>query len=218
MLHKMRGALAALLGASGNDQFATLLKRLSETAIECAKHFKETGGQDAKGVIDYEHKADAIVDQIHELLDNSFIMRFDIPDTMRLTDNLDDVVDGMRKVVLHIDAYKPLVAEMRPEVIELMALAETMMLDVDKLVAMLAEPKLSLARVRVLADKIDAAEGHADQLVSDYERKLVVQYSVAGANTLGFIAWHQLFHLLEQMTDDANHCAKLILSLARKEA
>jgi uncharacterized protein len=218
MLNTMRGALASLLGPSNNDQFAKLLKRLSETTIACVKHFRETGGQDVKGVIDFEHKADAIVDEIHELLDNSFIMRFDIPDTMRLTDNLDDVVDGMRKVVLHIDAYKPLVTEMRPEVIELMALAETMVLDVDKLIAMLAEPKLSLARVRVVADKIDKAESHADQLVSDYERKLVAQYSGAGANTLGFIAWHQLFHLLEQMTDDANHVAKMIVSLARKEA
>ena len=194
MLNSMRGALAALLGPSGNDQFAVLLKRLSLTAIECATHFRTTGGQDVKGVIDFEHKADAIVDEIRELLDNSFIMRFDIPDTMRLTDTLDDVVDGMRKVVLHIDAYKPLVTEMRPEVIELMKLAESMVIEVDKLVDMLGEPKLSLARVREVANKIDEDEAHADQLVSDYECKLVAQYSAAGANTLGFIAWHQLFH------------------------
>ena len=54
--------------------------------------------------------------------------------------------------------------------------------------------------------------------MSDVERKLVAEFSQPTTKTIGFIAWHQLFHLLEQMTDDANHCAKLILSLARKEA
>ena len=61
-------------------------------------------------------------------------------------------------------------------------------------------------------------ESQADKIVAVHERKLVEEFSVPGANGLGFIAWHQLFHLLEQMTDDANHCASLILSLARKEA
>ncbi len=61
-------------------------------------------------------------------------------------------------------------------------------------------------------------ESQADRLVSDYERRLVNEFAGPGKDVLAFIAWHQLFHLLEQMTDDANHCAKLMLSLARKEA
>ena len=40
----------------------------------------------------FERKADKIVDEIHELLDDSFIMRFEIPDAMRLTDEVDDVI------------------------------------------------------------------------------------------------------------------------------
>jgi uncharacterized protein Yka (UPF0111/DUF47 family) len=86
------------------------------------------------------------------------------------------------------------------------------------LVHMLGEPKLLLSKVREKARLIDDGEGQADKLVANMERKLVAEFSAPGANAIGFIAWHQLFHLLEQMTDDANHCAKLILSLARKEA
>jgi PiT family inorganic phosphate transporter len=93
-----------------------------------------------------------------------------------------------------------------------------MVIKVDILVAMLAEPRLTLNRVRDLANVIDAMESKADKLVAAHERKLVDEYSAPGASGLGFIAWHQLFHLLEQMTDDANHCAKMILSPARKEA
>jgi hypothetical protein len=46
----------------------------------------------------------------------------------------------------------------------------------------------------------------------------VSQYIEATANHLEFIAWEKLYQLLEEMTDEANHCAELILSLARKEA
>ena len=145
-------------------------------------------------------------------------MRFDIPDSMKLTDDLDNVIDGMRKVAIHMDVYKLHLAELRPEAVELMKLGDEMVNQLHDLVGMMGEPRLSLARVRETARLIDDGESRADRLVSDVERKLVAEFSQPTTKTIGFIAWHQLFHLLEQMTDDANHCAKLILSLARKEA
>jgi uncharacterized protein len=218
MRKAFQGALANLFGPSRNDQYAGHLKRLADVAQECAAHFLKTNGQDAQGTIAFEHRADKIVAEIHELLDNSFIMRFDIPDAMRLTDVLDDVVDGMRKVVLHIEAYNSYLWQLRPEAHDLMTLAAEMLVHVDKLVVMLGEPRLSLPRVRAEADIIDELESKADRLVSGYERSLVDEFGGPGKDVLGFIAWHQLFHLLEQITDDANHCARQILSLARKEA
>ena len=61
--------------------------------MACAAHFRETGGLDHLGIIDFEHRGDAVVREIHELLDNAFILRFDIADCMRLTDDLDNVID-----------------------------------------------------------------------------------------------------------------------------
>jgi uncharacterized protein len=209
-------AVGRFFGQSQNERFAQLLLQLAETAVACAAHFRQTGGEDVSGIIDYEHRGDAIVDDIHELLDNVFILRFDIADCMRLTDDLDNVIDGMRKVAIHIDIYRPVVLPLRPDALELFAIGERMMVGVQELVAMLSEPKLSLARVRDRARTIDEAE--ADKLVAIAERKLVAQYSPPGANRLEFIAWDKLYQLLEQMTDEANHCGKLILSLARKEA
>jgi len=211
-------AVGRFFGQSQNERFAQLLLQLAETAVACAAHFRQTGGEDVSGIIDYEHRGDAIVDDIHELLDNVFILRFDIADCMRLTDDLDNVIDGMRKVAIHIDIYRPVVLPLRPDALELFAIGERMMVGVQELVAMLSEPKLSLARVRDRARTIDEAEAEADKLVAIAERKLVVQYSPPGANRLEFIAWDKLYQLLEQMTDEANHCGKLILSLARKEA
>ena len=217
-MSKVWEAVGRFFGQSQNERFAQLLLQLAETAVACAAHFRQTGGEDVSGIIDYEHRGDAIVDDIHELLDNVFILRFDIADCMRLTDDLDNVIDGMRKVAIHIDIYRPVVLPLRPDALELFAIGERMMVGVQELVAMLSEPKLSLARVRDRARTIDEAEAEADKLVAIAERKLVAQYSPPGANRLEFIAWDKLYQLLEQMTDEANHCAKLVLSLARKEA
>ena len=211
-------AVGRFFGQSQNERFAQLLLQLAETAVACAAHFRQTGGEDVAGIIDYEHRGDAIVDDIHELLDNVFILRFDVADCMRLTDDLDNVIDGMRKVAIHIDIYKPVLVPLRPDALQLFAIGERMMAGVQELVAMLSEPKLSLGRVRDRARTIDEAEAEADKLVAASERKLVAQYSPPGANRLEFIAWDKLYQLLEQMTDEANHCGKLILSLARKEA
>lgn len=217
-MKRITGVLGGLFGPSHNDKFAELLKKLSTIGVESARHFRETGGQDLKSTIEFEHRADAIVDEIHELLDNSFIMRFDVPDSMRLTDDIDDVIDGMRKVAIHLDVYRVQLTALTPVARELMELAEQMVKYVDQMVDMLMAPRLELTKVRDVARLVDDAESKADKIVAAAERELVAEFSPAGKPTLGFIAWHQLYHLLEQMTDDANHCAKLILSLARKEA
>ena len=211
-------AFGRFFGAAHDDRFADLMGRLAQTSVDCARLFRESNGQDLAGIIDFERKGDAIVDEIHEILDNSFIMRFDIGDSMRLADELDNVLDGMRKVAVHIDVYKPLLTTLKPDAIELLAVAERMQGHLRDIVAMLAEPRLSLPRVRDLATKVDDDESVADKIAAAAERRLVAQYRPAGANRLEFIAWEKLYRLLEEMTDHANHCAKLVLSLARKEA
>lgn len=211
-------AVGRFFGPSHNDRFAELMGQLAQTSVDCAKHFRETKGQDLAGIIDYEHKGDAIVDDIHEVLDNSFIMRFDIADSMSLADELDDVLDGMRKVAVHIDIYRPILSDLKPDALELMAIGERMQKQLRDVVAMLAEPRMSLPRVREAVTKIDEDESVADKITAAAERRLVAEYSPPGANRLEFIAWEKLYSLLEEMTDHANHCAKLVLSLARKEA
>jgi uncharacterized protein Yka (UPF0111/DUF47 family) len=212
------GALARLFGSSHNDRFASLLSRLAEIGVACAAHFRETSGQDVPGIVAFERQADKIVDEIHELLDNSFIMRFDIPDAMRLTDEVDDVIDGMRQAAAHIDIYKRHLAALRPEAKELMAAAERAVQALRDLVAMLAEPRLSLQRARDLARAINDAEAEADQIIARAERGLVQEFSSSTANSLEFIALDKLYQMLEEITDDAKRCGKLVVSLARKEA
>lgn len=211
-------AVGRFFGPSNNDNFANLMGQLAQASVACGKHFKATKGQDLAGIIDYEHKGDAIVDDIHEILDNSFIMRFDISDAMSLADELDNVLDNMRKAAMHIDIYKPILSDLKPDAMELLEIGERMQGRLKEIVDMLASPRLSLPKVRELASRIDEDEALADKIAAAAERRLVAEYSPPGANRIEFIAWEKLYRLLEEMTDHANHCAKLVLSLARKEA
>ncbi len=156
--------------------------------MACSAHFRKTVGQDLQGIIDFEHKGDAVVDEIHELLDNAFILRFDVADSMKLTDDLDNVIDRMRKVAYHIDIYKPLLTKQRAEADDMFAIAERMIEGVRELVGMMAVSKLVLAQVREKARLLDEGEAAADKLLADIERRLVAEYSPAGANRLEFIA------------------------------
>ncbi len=211
-------SLGLFFGPSNNDQFARVMTELVGTMVEAAAHFRKTDGRDLEGTIAYERKGDRQVDAIHEILDNAFIMRFDIPDAMRLADELDNVLDGMRKTAMHIDIYKSLLKAPQLDAQQLMTCAERMVGRLRDLVVMFSEPRLSLPRVREIATAIDEDESEADRLAANAERRLVGEYSPPGANRLEFLAWLKLYQHLEEMTDHANHCAKLIVSLARKEA
>jgi uncharacterized protein len=217
-MNSIWSAVSRFFGPSHNDKFAGFITKLAEIAVECAAHFHKTLGRDLPAIVEFEHRADRVVDEIHELLDNSFILRFDVQDAMELTDELDNMIDGMRKVAIHLDIYGGQIKSMEGDATDLIVLGERAVIKVAELTAMLGEPRLRLVHVREVADAISEIEADADNLVAAAERRLVGAYSPAGANRLEFLAWTKLYELLEQVTDDAKHCAKLILSLARKEA
>mgnify|MGYP000231620317 CR=1 FL=1 len=160
---------------------------------------------------------DKIVDAIHELLDNAFIMRFDTPDALRLTDALDDVIDGMRGAATHVDIYKRYLRVLRPEAEELVVAAESAIRALRDLVSAVSAGPMSLNRAREGAKAINDAEANADKIIARAERNLVDEFSTMETNTLEFIALEKLYSMLEQTTDDAKRCGKLIVSLIRKE-
>jgi len=210
--------IARLFGTDYNDAFVSKLLLLADVGVECAAHFRKTDGQDLPGIVSFEKRADKIVDAIHELVDNSFIMRFEPPDALRLTDALDDVIDGMRGAATHIDIYKKYLADLRPEASELISAGERAIGALRDLIASLNTGPLSLDRSRELARSINDAESEADSIIASAERSLVTEFSSGDKNTLEFLALEKLYSMLEEMTDDAKRCGKLIISLARKEA
>jgi hypothetical protein len=211
-------AVQRFFGADHNTQCQALLVELARLAVDCSRHLRDTKGHDLDGIITYERRADEIVDDIRELLDDSFIMRFDIADMMHLTDEIDDVIDNMRKVAMHISIYRKQLAELRPEAEELMGLGATMIEGLAGLIGLLGERRLELTAVREQVRALSEAESRADRIVAEAERQLVTEFSPKDANRLEFLAWDKLYQLLEETTDYVKGCGKHVLSLARKEA
>ncbi len=172
-MSKLQGIFSGLFGASHNDKYADLMKQLAEKSLECARHFVATDGRDLAGIIAFERQGDRLVDQIHEVLDNSFIMRFDISDAMSLADELDNVLDGLRKTAMHVDIYKALLTKEQADAKELTALTEKMISRLRDLVGMLGEPRMRMPKVRELVTEIDELESDADRITALAERRLV---------------------------------------------
>ena len=214
----MANAVSQLFTRKRTPNFEDLLVQLADIGVECAAYFRQCSGQDLPGIIAFEKRADQIVDKVHELVDDTFIMRFDVADATRLTDALDDVIDGMRGAAAHIDIYKIYLAELRPDAIELIIAGERAILALRALVRTLQEGKLSTLRSRNLAAAINEAEAQADKIIAQAERALVSEFSKPDRNAIEFIALERLYAMLEEMTDDAKKCGKLIVSLSRKES
>ena len=123
-------------------------------------------------------------------------MRFDIPDAMRLTDEIDDVIDGMRGAAAHIDIYKHFLSDLRPEARELIVTGERSIQALRNLIVMLKDPKLSLPLARDLARAINDAESEADNIIARAERGLVSEFS-------GLVGRHTRIHRTRKALCDA---------------
>ena len=107
---------------------------------------------------------------------------------------------------------------LRPEAEELIVAGESAIRALRDLVAAVSAGPVSLNRSREGARAINEAEANADKIIARAERNLVDEFSTTEKNTLEFIALEKLYSMLEQITDDAKRCGKLIVSIIRKEA
>lgn len=68
ILHEEQtGFLSEFVRSLEQLAFRYALNKLAEIATQCSRHFSERQGRDLDGIVDFEHKADEIVEDIHEL-------------------------------------------------------------------------------------------------------------------------------------------------------
>ncbi|OGG59505.1 hypothetical protein A3C86_04285 [Candidatus Kaiserbacteria bacterium RIFCSPHIGHO2_02_FULL_49_16] len=207
-----------LLGGSQNGRLAVLLARQAAIADECAGRLYETECRALEEIVAFERDGDAVEARIHEIIDSSFILRFDKADIANLANMLDNVVDGMRRVATHVDTYNVYIPKSQTEVKEFLTLIKTMTAVVQELAALLEKRRLPLNTIKNLNRKLFNAETDADAILHKAGKALVKIYGEGKGNAIEFIARDKLLRLLEGVTDSANRCGTCILSLARKEA
>src|SRR3989338_6270091 len=193
--------LERFFGRSQNGPIADLLAQQAEIASRCSKLLRESSCK-----------------SLHEIIDSSFILRFDKSDIGSLANSLDNILNGMRQVAMHVDIYTPHIPRLRPEAEELLQIIEQMTAQVQKCTGLLHEKRLPHKRVRELTRELIKAESRADAILHKGEAALVREYGIESGGALTFLAHDKLLRMLEHITDVANHCGTLILSITRKEA
>jgi predicted phosphate transport protein (TIGR00153 family) len=208
----------SLLGTSPDKRCAELLMQLVATAVACAEHLHKTNGQDMQTVIEHEHAGDIIEGNIRVFLDSIFIMRFDKEDVAQLAWEIDEIIDRMRKIAAHIHVYQKHLGTLRPDAVRLLSIIKSTAQHVHTLIGMLTMKPIPLDKAVIPVRHLEDAESEADALFLSAEIELAKEFDREDANPVAFHAWVRLYHLLEQATDDANHCGSRIMSIARKEA
>ncbi|TSC87165.1 MAG: phosphate transport regulator-like protein [Parcubacteria group bacterium Gr01-1014_8] len=206
-----------MFGKSQNTPLAEMLFRLSDAAALSAKRLRETKCSDLERITEFEHTGDETEAQIHEILDNSFILRFDKSDVTHLAAELDDMLDGMRRVAKHVHMYGKVLSPLKPQALEFLDIIASMTTAVRDLVKMLSEKRLSQSRIKECVKRLAHSESIADRTLENAAIALIAEFNIPGKSAIEFSAWDKLFRLLEGITDSADHCGRLVLSMARKE-
>ena len=215
----MKNPFERFFGKSQNGTIAELLMKQADIASSCAEVLRDSGCKALPDIVAFEREGDTTEERIHEILDSAFILRFDKSDISNLADTLDNVLDGMRHVATHVDTYAPYIPHMQAEATELLETIVDMTATVAALSRLLKDRRLDLARVKEYKRHLSKAEAHADSILHKAESTLVREHEAhRNGNALSFLAHDTLFRMLERITDTANHCGTLMLSIARKEA
>jgi len=210
--------LERLFGQSHNGHIAELLLDQADISVRCAKLLRASRCEALKDIVALEHEGDLAQEKVHAIIDSAFILRFDKSDLSTLASRLDNLLDGMRQTSMHVDIYRPHIKALRQEADELMRIIEEMTIVVQKLVALLALRRLPLPHVKELTHELKRLEAKADDILHQTQATLIKEYERGKSDTLAFMAHDKALRMLEHVTDVADYCGTLVLSIARKEA
>ena len=213
----MNNPFERFFGESQNARITQLLTEQADIGVRCARVLESSGCRSLSEVVALEHEGDKTEEQIHEIIDSAFILRFDKSDLGNLASGLDNILDGMRQVAMHVDIYVGHIPRLSPEAVELLQIISRMTATVKKCVELLQEKRLPYRRFRELTRELSKSEAEADALLHKAEAALVGVYSNGNHDMLAFLAHDKLLRMLENITDVANYCGSMILSIARKE-
>jgi uncharacterized protein Yka (UPF0111/DUF47 family) len=209
-----------LFGQTRDDKIQELFEQHIMNTALCAEQLQTlflnlSAGPDFIGsmvqkIVEMEHTGDDFREEIHLIVDKTFITRLHKDDIDRLVHELDRVIDLIKKVVLYAKAYH--VTESRAEAVDFCRI----ILEQTKLLVTLVEGlrKPDVLRLREQVSRIEDLEQEADLLLNTSLGTLFE--TVSDAKTI--LEWQSLLEKLEEVTDSCHHVASIAVSIARKES
>jgi predicted phosphate transport protein (TIGR00153 family) len=202
---------------SGSDNFYRWFEQAAENNVAAAlvlqqlcADYKNAPAAAAR-IHDYEQKGDDISHQIYDELNRVFVTPLDREDIIALTRSLDDVTD-----LIHASADAMAVYNVKESTPAASALAGTIV-DATKIVAQ-AMPKLRNRRtfrdVSTAVIEINRLENEADEVLRDALMELFRDPK----DPVDVIRWHDIYSMMESVTDAAEDISDVLRSLVTKYA
>jgi predicted phosphate transport protein (TIGR00153 family) len=198
------------------DEFYTLLRRLSDTLVEAGEEyvtimrdFPATQARIPRLAL-YETQADECVREIMTKMLTSFITPFDREDIGELALAMDDVVDNMESITLRLDLFN--LHDMRPEAIEIAELTLIAVRDIHQMIDRLPHFKTD-AKVMEMSMAVGHVEDSGDAVYESALRKLFREDETRGKESL---AWLRVFDRQEHCLDACDHVGSVVRNVVLK--
>lgn len=172
----------------------------------------------AQQIKDQEHAADTVThDVITQMNTGSFILPLDREDILALTKSLDEVIDAIDNC-----------AEAFAEIYLLKAgteysrqLSETIVKSSEHIMAIcqiLKRASRNSSKILNLCIEIHRLENHGDTIKKEALKTLYDQFKQGKIDTPFYLAWCDIYHTLEGITDRAEDCANVAEQIVLKYA
>ncbi|MBN1536411.1 MAG: DUF47 family protein [Anaerolineales bacterium] len=161
-------------------------------------------------IITLEKEADYLVAETFQLLDNTFISRYDKPDIERFISHLDDVTDYIKKATVSLRIYR--IQAPIKEGLEFVVIINDMVKSLDEAIGKISSLKMNtvepyVIHLKELEEKADELQNQAIQNLFEDEPdpKLVIK-------------WKDIIEKMETVTDHAEDVINVLSSIVRKES
>ena len=185
------------------DRFFDLFANHARTVVGGAEALQKLlqGGESVerhcKEIVELEHQADGITQEVMNAVRKSFITPFDRSDIKDLIQSMDDAIDMMHKTVKTVTLYEQ--RSFDPKMQEMGALIVEAAHLIQEAIPLLQKPAANLSRLSAIVEETVKLEGRSDDL---HDRGLRDLYQRHGkGDAMAFLIGSEIYGELEKVVD-----------------
>ena len=212
--------LARLRLIPQDDRFFDLFNRAADNTLDGARLLHDLLNnyvdvdRKARHLKDIEHTGDEITHEVFAALHRTFITPIDREDISHLTSSLDDVIDWIEEVGRRLRLYR--IEQPTPIARKLARVILEQAEQIARAVPLLEEPS-QVEVLRAATQEIHRLENEADDLLAEAIATLYDGVTEV-PELIQAMRWNDLYQLLEDATDKAEHVATVLSTIAIKNA
>ena len=204
-----------MLFKAKQNKFTAALINMSQNLQESADYFAEFKAISdytafADKMKEYELKGDSMVHEVSKDLTQAFITPIEREDILQLTNSMDDILDGLENCSSLIDMYT--ISNTDQYILNFIEAIKECTYEIAKACKLLTTKNLQL--IPVIAIKIKDLESHCDEI----QRQSIKQLFTTEKNPIRLIQYKEMYESLEDVADDCQRVANILVGVDMKNA